>query len=107
MKLGGKPKGILISEFTNDDCRNMKYLSTINLAHTQSSSVGSKTQSSTSEGWDSGWGTFDEEGEAGLSKQELLQKKKEERRLKQQAAREKRASGKALKPGGLGAVKKD
>ena len=44
---------------------------------------------------------------SGLSRQELLQKRKEERRLKQQAAREKRAAGMSLKPGGLGAVKKD
>ena len=40
------------------------------------------------------------------SKQELM-KKREERRLKQQALRDKRSGGMALKPSGLGAVKKD
>ena len=40
-------------------------------------------------------------------KQELLQKRREERRLKQQAAKEKRAASAALKPSGLGAVKKE
>ena len=67
--------------------------------------------------WDFGldWGSFDSPSKAthepvdpsGMSRQELLQKRKEERRLKQQAAREKRAAGMSLKPGGLGAVKKD
>ncbi len=60
--------------------------------------------------WDSNWGTFDKPKSAGdsmasPSRQEVLQNKREERRLKQQAAREKRAAG--VKPGGLGAVKKD
>ena len=78
------------------------------------------------EGWDFGsdWGSFDTpppktttvqkqtqrtslEESSGVSRQEMLQKKREERRLKQQAAREKRAAGVAVKPGGLGAVKKD
>lgn len=74
--------------------------------------------SGSSEGWDFGsdWGSFDSPSSAtttsaddasGLSRQELLQKRREERRLKQQAAREKRAAGASLKPGGLGAVKKD
>ena len=77
--------------------------------------------SGSSEGWDFGsdWRSFDSPSSAttasgmaaddasGLSRQELLQKRREERRLKQQAAREKRAAGASLKPGGLGAVKKD
>lgn len=79
--------------------------------------------STSNDGWDdfdnSNWGTFEDTpskpsrsptssaGSGGLSKQEQLQKKREERRLKQQAAREKRAAGVGLKPGGLGSVKKD
>lgn len=71
--------------------------------------------SASSDGWsveDSGWGTFDAHGDgsgdiSGPSKQEVRQKRLEERRLKQQAAREKRAAGSGLKPGGLGAVKRD
>ena len=68
------------------------------------------------DGWgadDTNWGSFDDgpkrgaEVASGQSKQDILQKKREERRLKQQAAREKRASGAALKPSRLGAVKKD
>ena len=86
------------------------------------SSVGGKD-----DGWDFGsdWGSFDppaapskpphkqpaqESGGGGgaASRQELLAKRREERRLKQQAAREKRAAaGAPLKPGGLGALKKD
>ncbi len=77
-------------------------------------------------GWDfeSDWGSFERPHaslpgatgshqqpkrtvDEGGSRQELLQKRREERRQKQQAAREKRAAGIALKPGGLGTVKKD
>ena len=74
------------------------------------------TGGGTGEGWDFGsdWGSFDSPSSAaavddtgGLSRQELLQKRREERRVKQQVAREKRAAGASLKPGGLGAVKKD
>lgn len=72
---------------------------------------------SSSDGWgldDSNWGSFDanpKKAEAEMvsdvSKQEMLQKKREERRLKQQEAREKRAARTGLKTSGLGAVKKD
>ena len=76
--------------------------------------------STSNDGWDdfdsSNWGTFEDTpskpsrspaSSGGLSKQEQLQKRREERRLKQQAAREKRAAGVGLKPGGLGSVKKN
>ena len=90
------------------------------LGHSSQSKTFAKepASSSTSDGWDdfddSSWGTLEDTpsksttGEdSGLSKQEQMKKKRDERRLKQQAAREKRVAERGLKPGGLGAVKKD
>ena len=69
--------------------------------------------SQASEGWgwdsDSNWGTFETPtasgAASGSARQELMHKKSEERRLRQQAARDKRAAGMALKPSGLGATR--
>ena len=96
------------------------------MATESSSSATTAAVSREGDGWDFGsdWGSFDPPaapskpshkqptpetagGGSAASRQELLAKRKEERRLKQQAAREKRAAGMALKPSGLGAVKKD
>lgn len=89
------------------------------LATFQVSSEHKSSEKSSNDGWDdfdtSNWGPPEETSKStpsfndsgGLSKQDQLQKKREERKLKQQAAREKRAAGVALKPSGLGNVKKD